>query len=226
METHDNLTTLLEAFRGVIEVRKPNPDLTLQVPTSDLAAGLEQATTLLTHVLHPDPADIDPQAVGRQRFPDIYGVLSLMADGLAQAPEIAEEIQATPAAFTGAVTLDQAIGRLVYAGQIVDQGGQLGEALAGAAAQDLCLTTVRQVRQQVQDLKQPADRRSSLAMIFEEAFRFYDDYLQQQQQAQNTSANAKQPYLDQAQQGQSNADLIKVVDAFVNEAQHKGGKIL
>ncbi len=224
-KTPDNKQKLLDLFASIVEVPKPDPEKALSTPTAQLDAAYDQANTLFDGTVRPEMDDVDPNAVGRRRFPELQGVAGRFAEGLAKNQDIVDEVLATPDDFAGWISLDQAIGRYVFAGQLLARGGETGEVLAGAAAQKLCLDTLDQARARIQDTSTPADPRSDISTAFAEPFRLEDDEKQRQLQAKATSSQSAQPYRDQTNQATNDVDLTSALDKYIGTAPPPKGNL-
>ncbi len=160
--------TLLNLFASIIEKRGPDYGYALSATTDALWHGQDRALALYqkTLVLRPQPNG--PVKILGNRFPNLQGVCSLFAHGLAQHPDIADEIQAAPETFHDAVTLDQAVGRQVFSGQLLAGGGAVGEALTGALSYGLSERLLAWATGHTTDPKTPAAMRANFAMIFQQ----------------------------------------------------------
>lgn len=225
MDPKDDREKLIALFASLAEVRTPEPAAALGRTVPELSDGQQQAAALAGSLLRTRPGLVDPQAVGRRRFPNLQGTASHFAAGLEKNPDLAAEIFAAPEVFAGAVALDQAAGRLIFAGQLVWYGGETGELLAGAAAAATCTDTIDKARARLADLNAPADLRADLALCFSESFRTQQDHQQRVAEAHAQKDRAAQPYQDQIKQAHDAQALASLVDAFMSAVKSAGGTI-
>jgi hypothetical protein len=209
---------LVEIFATIVETRKPDLEKALRVPIAELEAGKDQAVALFQGVARVKAEDLDLQAAGRQRFPEIHGVADLLAEGLARNPDLMEEIFTTPEIFTTASEIDQAISRFIFTGQLFEDGGEIGEVLAAAAAQKLCRDTVADANARVKDPSTPIRIQTDIQVLFEEPNRVLADQRQRQQQAQAGAERGAQPQEDQQERAKQDSALSNAVNAFIAHA--------
>jgi hypothetical protein len=222
MSAPDN-QKLLDIFTGVVENRRIDLPQALSTPLPELAAGRDQGTALLAGVVRPNTDEIDARAAGRQRFPALQGTAGLFAEGLAKNADIAAEILAAADDFTAAVAVDQAVGRFVFAGELLAMGGSAGELLAATAAQRLCQGALAEARARITDPAVPAVTRSDVSVAFAEPFRLEEDNRLRQQAAQAAGVAAARPYLGAIDKAQAETELAEAVDTYLGSLQPDGG---
>ncbi len=206
---------IVQAFAAAVQPKQPDYTRVLHAPLAELQQGLDQATALYQPVVRPNSDQVDAQAVGRLRFPDVQGVLASFAEALDRNPDVAQEAGAGAADLRGAVALDQAVGRLIFCGQLFWDGGETGAVLCGATGQQLCGQCADQARAFIQDVNQDANLRSDMAVAFAEPFRLIDDARARARQAQAGTQQAGQAYQDQIGQVQADTTMTKLIEAFM-----------
>lgn len=219
MPVHDDKSQIISLFADLIEVKTPDFGQILATPVKDLEDGQKQLNDLCGGVVRIDPKSVDPQAVGRSRYPNLHGAAALLSDGLGKNPDIAVEVLFGPEILDFAVELDQAFGRFIFASQRLWHGGETGEVVAGAMAQQICTNIVDRSVVIIKDVNQPADLRSDLAMAMEEPMRLLSDERQRLRQAQGASTKATQASRDQITQVQDNIGLTQALDGFFSSAR-------
>lgn len=219
MAEADNKNVVIDQFAAKVEVQTADLGKYLAVPVPTLQGGLDKINTLVANVPRLNQGSYDTQAAGMLRFPNLHGTAQLFADGLSKNPDIVAEALFGADVLMGAADLDLSLGRFVFVTEQIWHGGETGEVVAGAAQQKIAIDTTDRASAAVKDLNRPVSERSDIAIAMEESFRILAEQRQKQQAAQATTDKNKQPYIDQIQQAQSDADLAKLVDSFMTSVQ-------
>ncbi len=217
----DGTSKIIERFASLAEKKNPDPALALTTPVEALRAALERTTALFKGVLRPTPGGIDPNAVGRNRFPDLAGVATEFARGLTKHPEIAQG-NASPEAITATVKLDQATGRLVFCGNRFADGGTTGSVLTGAAAQHIGIDACDQATARIGDPNTPGATRGAITAAFEEALATLARWHAQQQGQQQQGVRTVTPYQQQIDQAGKDHLLTQAVESYLTHVKNGG----
>ena len=180
----------------------------------ELAEGSRGAREQFAQLPELTLSDDQRRDLATSRFPALQGVAALLCRPLGLHPEIEAASHRAPL-LDRTVRLDQALHRLVFAGELLWRGGESGELLSAAAARAACDGVVKEAQAQRDEPQTPAQARFALRSLFSEPERLEAAIQDQAARERDGNARAEGPLRAQISAAEDSAAMARVIEAFL-----------
>lgn len=214
MSKEQELVELFERAHGPLNPARPEDSFLHS--EADLEKGREQARVAADAFPEFKLAADVARDFAADRYPEMGGVVELLRMGVEEHPGLIPGPVGDPALWTQVGALDRASGRLIYAGQLIQGGGEAGALTVGAAANGLCEGAAQRAADLIAAPGTADNVRSLVRSAFCEPFRLLTDQRDREAQQQKVKDEGTRPLQDQIDKTAERAALTRAIEAFLS----------
>lgn len=214
MDEERKLIEMFARHQG-ITLEAPKPEDSFKHSAVELDQGRQQAQELYDQ--NPDLGLTDPMKkdLGGARYPELAGVAGLFETGLRKNPGFLPAPLGNPDLWTRVSALDRSNGRMIWAGQVLQSGGETGELTAVGAEVGLCAATIQKAREIINDPATSAEIRTVVIGAFSELFRMEEEAAVREQENKKALEQNKQPIVAESAQVVERSAVSRAIEGFL-----------